>query len=119
MQRLQETIQRIKQVDVSHAEEAQKRLDNLIKPQGSLGRLEELARQVVAITGKKDPSTQHKVIFTLAGDHGIVKEGVSVFPQEVTPQMIYNFIAGGAGISVLAKHVGARVVIADLGVACF
>ncbi|RPJ01480.1 MAG: nicotinate-nucleotide--dimethylbenzimidazole phosphoribosyltransferase, partial [Deltaproteobacteria bacterium] len=59
----------------------------------------------------------HKVIFTLAGDHGVTEEGVSAFPSEVTPQMVYNFLRGGAGINVLARFVGARVVIADLGVA--
>lgn len=99
------------------AEKTQKRLDDLTKPQGSLGRLEELAKQVVGITGNDVPSLKNKVIFTMAGDHGIAKEGVSAFPQEVTLQMVYNFIEGGAGINVLAKHVGARVVVVDMGVA--
>ena len=99
------------------AEKTQKRLDDLTKPQGSLGRLEELAKQVVGITGNDVPSLKNKVIFTMAGDHGIAKEGVSAFPQEVTLQMVYNFIEGGAGINVLARHVGARVVVVDMGVA--
>jgi len=98
-------------------EKTQIRLDNLTKPQGSLGRLEELAKGVVGITKKENPSLKNKVIFTLAGDHGVVEEGISAFPQEVTPQMVYNFINGGAGINVLAKHVGARVVVVDMGVA--
>jgi nicotinate-nucleotide--dimethylbenzimidazole phosphoribosyltransferase len=81
-----------------------------------LGRLEEIARTVVAISEKKNPVLKNKVIFTLAGDHGIAREGVSAYPAEVTPQMVLNFVAGGAGINVLARHVGAKVVIADMGV---
>ena len=99
------------------AESTRKRLDNLTKPPGSLGRLEELAGRVVQITGKENPSTENKVIFTLAADHGVTDEGVSAFPKEVTAQMVYNFLRGGAGINVLAKHTGARVVVADLGIA--
>ena len=114
---LRETIEKIKQIDTGLMEEAQRRLDNLTKPQGSLGRLEELAKQVVGITGKIEPNLERKVIFTMAGDHGVVEEGVSAYPKEVTPQMVYNFLSGGAGINVLAKHVGAEVVVVDMGVA--
>ncbi|MFC1596237.1 nicotinate-nucleotide--dimethylbenzimidazole phosphoribosyltransferase [Candidatus Margulisiibacteriota bacterium] len=117
MSKLQETINMIGDLDTSLMEKAQARLDFLTKPQGSLGRLEELAKQVVGITGQKDPAYQNKVIFTFAGDHGVVESGVSAFPQEVTPQMVYNFLANGAGINVLANHIGGRVVVADLGVA--
>ena len=116
MGRIEEIIKRIKPMNEGLMKETQKRLDNLTKPQGSLGRLEELAKKVVGITGEKDPSLKNKVIFTMAGDHGIVEEGVSAFPQEVTPQMVYNFIKGGAGINVLARHIGARVVVVDMGV---
>ncbi len=98
------------------AEEAQTRLDSLTKPQGSMGRLEEFARQLVAITGDRMPALDKKVIFTFAGDHGVADEGVSAFPKEVTPQMVLNFIHGGAGINVLARHAGAEVVIVDIGV---
>lgn len=69
------------------------------------------------MTKKENPVLKDKVVFTFAGDHGVTEEGVSAFPKEVTPQMVYNFVRGGAGINVLAKHVGARVVVADLGVA--
>ncbi|MBU4310716.1 nicotinate-nucleotide--dimethylbenzimidazole phosphoribosyltransferase [bacterium] len=116
MGKIEKTIKRIGPVDKKLMEEAQKRLDNLTKPQGSLGRLEELAKKVVGITGKKNPSLRNKVIFTMVGDHGVVEEGVSAFPQEVTPQMVYNFIKGGAGINVLARHIGARVIVVDMGV---
>ncbi len=118
MQKLNETINKIERIDYSLAEKTQKRLDNLTKPRGSLGRLEELAKQMVEITKDESPSLKNKVIFTMAGDHGIVEEGVSAYPREVTPQMVYNFLRGGAGINVLASHIGARVVVIDIGVAC-
>lgn len=118
MEKLRETIGKIESVDGTFEEKTQNRLDSLTKPQGSLGRLEELAKQIVEITGNEMPKLDRKVIFTLAGDHGVASSGVSAYPKEVTPQMVYNFLAGGAGINVLAKHVGAEVVVADLGVAC-
>lgn len=118
MKLLRETISRIKKIDNSLSEETQRRLDNLTKPQGSLGRLEDLAKQVVEITGFRNPKLTHKVIFTMVGDHGVVENNVSAFPKEVTPQMVYNFLNNGAGINVLARHVGAKVVVVDMGVAC-
>jgi len=117
MQKLNETIRKIERVDYSLAEKTQKRLDALTKPQGSLGRLEGLAKQIVEITKNENPSIKNKVIFTMAADHGVTKEGISAFPKEVTPQMVYNFLRGGAGINVLARHVGARVIVVDIGVA--
>ncbi len=116
MDKIKETIGRIPELDPALIKATQKRLDNLTKPIGSLGRLEELARLIVAITGKERPELKNKVIFTFAADHGVAAEKVSCFPQEVTLQMVYNFLAGGAGINVLAKHVNARVVVADVGV---
>jgi len=117
MKILNETIGKIERIDYSLAKKTQQRLDNLTKPQGSLGRLEELAKQVVEITKNENPPVKNKVIFTMAGDHGVVKEGVSAFPAEVTAQMVYNFLRSGAGINVLAEHTGARVVVVDMGVA--
>jgi nicotinate-nucleotide--dimethylbenzimidazole phosphoribosyltransferase len=95
---------------------AQQRLDSLTKPPGSLGRLEELARVIAGITGKALPRLEKKVIFTLAADHGVCAENISAFPSEVTAQMVINFLKGGAGINVLADHIGARVVVVDMGV---
>jgi nicotinate-nucleotide--dimethylbenzimidazole phosphoribosyltransferase len=97
-------------------EEAQQRLDSLTKPQGSLGRLEEFAKQLVAITESSMPDLDKKVVFTFAGDHGVADEGVSAFPKEVTAQMVLNFVHGGAGINVIARHAGAEVVVVDIGV---
>ncbi|HIJ77716.1 MAG TPA: nicotinate-nucleotide--dimethylbenzimidazole phosphoribosyltransferase [Deltaproteobacteria bacterium] len=96
---------------------AQARLDNLTKPRGSLGKLEMLAAKTCAMRGTLAAKVDKKVILTFAGDHGVVAEGISAFPQEVTPQMVYNFLAGGAGVNVLARHVGAEVRVIDVGVA--
>jgi nicotinate-nucleotide--dimethylbenzimidazole phosphoribosyltransferase len=98
------------------AARARERLDSLTKPRGSLGRLEELAARVVVITRNPMPRVDAPVIFTLAADHGVAAEGVSAYPQGVTAQMVENFARGGAAVNVLARHVGARVVVADLGV---
>src|SRR4030065_2180055 len=95
---------------------AQKRLDALTKPNGSLGRLEEFAKRLVAITEDIMPVLDKKVIFTFVGDHGVTDEGVSAFPKEVTKQMVFNFLRGGAGINVLARHANAEVVVIDIGV---
>ena len=96
---------------------ARERLDQLTKPPGSLGRLEELAWRLAEITGRCPPRLLRPVIFTLAGDHGVVAEGVSAYPQIVTAQMVENFLRGGAAVNVLARWAGAEVVVADLGVA--
>lgn len=114
---LENTIAQIKPLDESAAAAARARQDTLTKPPGSLGRLEALSIQIAGITGKPIPVIKDKVIITMAGDHGVVKDGVSAFPQEVTPQMVMNFLHGGAAINSLAKHVGARIVVVDMGVA--
>jgi nicotinate-nucleotide--dimethylbenzimidazole phosphoribosyltransferase len=116
-EKIEDTIQKIKPVNFKLMEEAQKKLDNLTKPQGSLGKLEDFARRIVGISGTLSPTIKRKVIFVMAGDHGVVEEGVSAYPQEVTFQMVYNFIRGGAGINVLARHIGADILVVDMGVA--
>jgi nicotinate-nucleotide--dimethylbenzimidazole phosphoribosyltransferase len=95
---------------------ARDRQDRLTKPAGSLGRLEVLSVDLAGMTGRIDPPLVHRVVFTLAADHGVAAEGVSAYPREVTAQMVLNFLAGGAAVNVLARLVGARVVVADLGV---
>ncbi len=116
MKNIDKITGQIRSIDEALVKRTQKRLDNLTKPVESLGRLEELAKQICGITGKENPSLRNKVIFTLASDHGVTEEGVSAYPKEVTAQMVYNFLAGGAGINVLASHAGARVIIVDIGV---
>jgi nicotinate-nucleotide--dimethylbenzimidazole phosphoribosyltransferase len=110
-------LTRIDVPDPGVALRAQARLDRLTKPPGSLGRLEELAVRAALITGSEAPHVVAPVIFTLAADHGVAVEGVSAYPQAVTAQMVENFCRGGAAVNVLARRAGARVVIADLGVA--
>ena len=117
MEKLKDTIKRIQSPDPGLIEKAQAKLDDLTKPQGSLGRLEELAKQMVSITGNTNPSINKKAVLVMAGDHGVVKDGVSAYPQEVTMQMVLNFLGGGAAINVLARHIGAEVRVVDMGVA--
>lgn len=116
MDLLKNTAMAVKPVSEELYAAAQKHLDNLTKPPGSLGRLEEFARRLVAITENRKPVLDKKVIFTLAGDHGVVAEGVSAYPKEVTAQMVFNFLRGGAGINVLAGHAGSEIVVVDIGV---
>src|SRR5229473_8034220 len=97
--------------------EVRRRLDQLTKPPGSLGRLEELVVRLATIAGTCPPPLRDPVIFTLAGDHGVVAQGVSAYPQVVTAQMVENFLRGGAAVNVLARQARARVVVADFGVA--
>ena len=114
---IEELIAQIRPLDSAVMQSAQTRQNLLTKPAGSLGRLEELSIQVAGIMGDPIPQVSNKVVLVMAGDHGVVAEGVSAYPQEVTPQMVANFLHGGAAINVLARHVGARVVVVDMGVA--
>ena len=114
---LDEVTARIQPIDREIATAVQARLDRLTKPQGSLGRLEETALRYAMITGEVKPTVPRGVVFTFAADHGVATEGVSAYPQEVTPQMVLNFLRGGAGVNVLARHVGVEVRVVDIGVA--
>jgi nicotinate-nucleotide--dimethylbenzimidazole phosphoribosyltransferase len=110
-------IDRIGPLDPAAMAAARLRQDRLTKPLGALGRLEALAEQVAGITGQTRPRLAHKVIVVMAGDHGVTVEGVSAYPSSVTGQMVQNFLAGGAAINALARQVGGRVVVVDMGVA--
>src|SRR5207244_12444251 len=101
--------------DEAAAIAARRHLDTLTKPPGSLARLEDLAVRLAKLRGGP-PRVESPVVFVFAGDHGVVAEGVSAYPQTVTAQMVENFLAGGAAINVLARQAGARVVVADFGV---
>jgi nicotinate-nucleotide--dimethylbenzimidazole phosphoribosyltransferase len=114
--RLSKLLEAIGGPDAAGASETRRHLDALTKPAGSLGRLEELAVRLAAVTGPP-PRVTTPVIFTFAADHGVAAEGVSAYPQSVTAQMVENFLAGGAAVNVLARQAGARVVVADFGVA--
>src|SRR5437762_3268903 len=94
----------------------QKHRDNLSKPPGSLGRLEEFSRNFALMRGTTKPVLEKRAIFTFAADHGVSREGVSAYPREVTAQMVFNFLRGGAAINVLCRHFGIENVVVDIGV---
>lgn len=113
---LERTVKDIFPQDSSARDMARQRLDNLALPHWALGDLMDLAIAIAGMTRTVTPIITKKTIVTMAADHGVVAEGVSKFPSEVTPQMVYNFVNGGAGINALAKQAGARVVVVDMGV---
>ena len=110
---------RIPPLDAAAMQTARDRQGTLTKPPGSLGRLEDLSIQLAGIAGRCPPPVPaRRAVVVFAGDHGVVSQGVSAYPQAVTGQMVANFLAGGAAINVLARQAGARVVVVDAGVAC-
>ena len=104
-------------LDQDTMNQARTRQQQLTKPPGSMGRLEEIAIQMAGITHQVLPTIQRKAVIIMAADHGVTAEGVSAYPSAVTPQMVLNFLHGGAAINALALHAGAEVVVVDIGVA--
>lgn len=117
MSLLEETKAKIFPQDSESRDAAKERLDNLALPHWALGDIMDLATDIAGITRTTKPLIRKKCVVTMAGDHGVTAEGVSKFPSEVTPQMVVNFVKGGAGINALARQAGADVFVADLGVA--
>ncbi len=115
--RIAATCARVGPPDEAAGAAARARQAELTKPAGSLGRLEELSIQVAATTGRTRPRLPRKAVIVMAADHGVTAEGVSAYPADVTPQMVANFLRGGAAINALARVAGARVVVVDMGVA--
>lgn len=113
---IEEVCRQIQPLDPSLHTKAQAYLSRLTKPQGSLGRIEELAASYVTVTGELKPAIPRGMVFTFAADHGVTVEGVSAYPREVTPQMVLNFLRGGAGVNVLARHADVLVRVVDIGV---
>ncbi|MFC2050490.1 nicotinate-nucleotide--dimethylbenzimidazole phosphoribosyltransferase [Chloroflexota bacterium] len=109
-------LKEIKPLDSLAMAAAQSRQNSLTKPHGSLGRLEELSIQIAGIKSQVKPRLEHKTIITMVADHGVTAETVSLYPQDVTRQMVLNFLKGGAAINVLAELIGARVIVVDMGV---
>jgi nicotinate-nucleotide--dimethylbenzimidazole phosphoribosyltransferase len=114
---LSKTIANIRPLDAKSMAAAKARQDTLTKPTGSLGRLEELSIRIAGMQGKPLPQIKQKAVIVMAADHGVATRGTSAYPQEVTAEMVLNFLHGGAGINVISRQVGARVVIVDMGVA--
>jgi nicotinate-nucleotide--dimethylbenzimidazole phosphoribosyltransferase len=117
MSLFEETLSLISPLDAVAKAAARARLEQLAMPYWALGRLMDLAEELAGMTGSTKPPVQRKTIVVMAGDHGVVAEGVSAYPQEVTLQMVANFVAGGAAINVLARHAGARLIVVDMGIA--
>jgi len=114
---LSETIETITPIDSEWSEKARRRILTLTMPPWALGRLLDLAVDLAGMTRSLSPPVKRRCVAVMAGDHGVTEEGVSAFPKEVTVQMIRNFVEGGAGVNVLARQAGARVVIMDVGIA--
>ena len=114
---LDAVVARIRPVDGEAGSAARQAFDRKTKPRGSLGELESLASRIAAIRRRPDPGRLPAAVVLAAGDHGVAAEGVSAYPQEVTRQMLANFVAGGAAIAVLARMAGARLLVVDAGVA--
>ncbi|MCU6796313.1 nicotinate-nucleotide--dimethylbenzimidazole phosphoribosyltransferase [Paenibacillus sp. WQ 127069] len=113
---LETMISAIQPINLDAVQAASDHLDQLTKPPGSLGKLEEIAKQLAGITGITVPKIGKKAVIVMAADHGVCEEGISAFPSEVTQQMVLNFCSGGAAVNVLARHANADVVCVDIGV---
>jgi nicotinate-nucleotide--dimethylbenzimidazole phosphoribosyltransferase len=113
---LREIADQVPAIEPRWNERALRHLDNLTKPIGSLGRLEEIAARLSGIQQKEVLDCKNKTIFTLAADHGVTEERVSAYPKAVTGQMVRNFLSGGAAINVLCRQFGIEVVVVDIGV---
>jgi nicotinate-nucleotide--dimethylbenzimidazole phosphoribosyltransferase len=111
-----ETLKKIKPLDSAAMQKAKLRQDDLTKPTGALGRLEDLSIQLAGISGQERPSVARKAVIVMAADHGVAAEGTSAYPQEVTVQMLENIAAGGAAIDVLSRQYGVKVIAVDIGV---
>lgn len=112
---LRRALEEIRALDRDAAASARRHIDALTKPRGSLGRLEEVAERLAAIQGRA-PSVANKALVIFAGDHGVAARGVSAYPAAVTPQMVLNFVRGGAAANVLARQAAATVTVVDIGV---
>lgn len=116
MTTIEQTLAAIQPVDGSKTSAIEAHLNNLTKPQKSLGRLEDIALQYCLATHTNKPEFGKKRIYCFAADHGVADEGVSAFPKAVTPQMVMNMLAGGAAVNVLTRHAGAELIVVDIGV---
>lgn len=115
---LDETVAAIRPADAAAEAEARDRLDRMTKPRGSLGRVEDLAVRLAGIAGQCPPAVpEPAAVAVFAGDHGVHAQGVTPWPQEVTAQMVGNFLAGGAVVNAFARQLGAEVQVVDVGVA--
>ena len=115
-ERIRAVAESIQPLSSSDLAKAARHLDQLTKPLGSLGQLEQVAAQLIAIRGEGAQLPLRKAIYVFAADHGVAQAGVSAYPSEVTAQMVKNFLAGGASINVLARQHNAELTVVDVGV---
>ena len=113
---LAEILAEIKPVEQEWIQRARQRTAQLVMPTRALGRLHEISERICGIRQTLEPAVNQKAILVMAGDHGVVEEGVSAYPQEVTPAMVRTFLAGGAGINAISRQVGADVWVLDIGI---
>lgn len=116
MELLESTLQQITDLDKEAQKKAWDRIDSLATPTRALGRLNDIAAQLAGIMGTPTPKVNKKCVVVMGGDHGVVAEGVTAYPQEITVAMMLTFVKGGAGINCLSKHVGSDVIVVDVGV---
>jgi nicotinate-nucleotide--dimethylbenzimidazole phosphoribosyltransferase len=116
MRQLEEIIKGIQPVEQKWIQRARQRTAQLVMPTRALGRLHEISERLCGIRQTLEPTINQKAILVMAGDHGVVEEGVSAYPQEVTPAMVRTFLAGGAGINAISRQVGADVWVVDMGI---
>jgi len=116
MMNLTEIVNGIRPIDQEWIAKARERTAQLVMPTRALGRLHEISEQICGIQATLQPSITRKAVLVMAGDHGVVNEGVSAYPQEVTGAMVQTFLAGGAGINAICRHVGADVYVVDMGI---
>ncbi|MFH1612336.1 MAG: nicotinate-nucleotide--dimethylbenzimidazole phosphoribosyltransferase [bacterium] len=117
MKKILNIITQIKPLDKKIMQMAKKHNENLAIPKWSLGKLQKLSIKIAGIQKKNPLKSKNKVIAIMAGDHGVVQENISLFPQEVTTQMVYNFLKGNASINVLAQHSKIKIIVVDMGIA--
>ena len=116
MIKLEEIIKGIQPIDPEWISKAEERTAQLVMPTRALGRLHEIAERLCGIQKTLQPSIKRKAVLVMAGDHGVVNAGVSAYPQEVTGAMVQTFLAGGAGINAISRHVAAEVFVVDMGI---
>lgn len=113
---LEEIVNNITPLDAEWINKARERTARLVMPPRALGRLHDISERLCGIQKAMTPAINRKAILIMAGDHGVVAEGVSAFPQEVTGEMVRTFLRGGAGINAISRHVGADVWVVDMGI---
>jgi len=116
MMNLSEIVKGIQPIDQAWITKARERTAQLVMPTRALGRLHEISERLCGIRKTLQPSIKRKAVLIMAGDHGVVNAGVSAYPQEVTGSMVQTFLAGGAGINAISRHVAAEVFVVDMGI---